>query len=211
MVKVLLIDDHNIVIEGILGFFENSEEISILDTATDGDIGYKKLFNTKYDVLVTDLNMPKVSGIELIKKVKHNFSEIKIITLTTYYQPALLKQLKELQVEGIVIKTLGMQELRKAILEVNSGNIYYSETPSKTNLEEENNWDDFSQLFSLSKREIEILLLVCDGCSSSEIAEKLFISDQTVGSHRKSIFKKTNTHSAIELYKLALKHNLIHD
>jgi len=208
MIEILLVDDHNIVIDGITSYLKDDKNIIIKDIARDGEIAYKKFFNSSYDILITDLNMPKVTGIELIRKIKLNFPKTKIITLTTYYNGNILKELKKLNVEGIVIKNLGISELKKAILKVSSGTKYYSEIPDLYKIKNKEEWDDFSKLHNLSPREIDILILICDGKSSNEIASILFISEQTVSSHRKNIMKKTQSHSVIDLFKLAIKYGL---
>jgi len=217
MIHILLVDDHEMLIEGIKSFFSNDTDIHIAGTANDGNVAFRTLHNKNIDVLITDLNMPKYNGLDLIKKVRKHYPAIKIIALTMYFEHNLIKELEKLNVNGYVHKNYGKEKLKDVIIRIFNGENYVTETATQLledydfspSFSENEIKDDFAKRYILTPRELEILILIAHNKTSEEISRQLKISKDTVGTHRKRIMKKTGSSSILDIYKLALKHQLL--
>ncbi|HNU89491.1 MAG TPA: response regulator transcription factor, partial [Ferruginibacter sp.] len=161
------------------------------------------------DVLLTDVMMPGMNGAELAKSVHQQFPEIKILALSMSGQGDLVNQMiNDADISGYVLKNIGKTELIKALEKISGGGIYFSEEV----LEEMTRASDRkkeNEEVNLTTREIEIIRLIEKELSNKQIAEQLFLSERTVETHRKNIFRKTNTASVIGLVKYAYEHKLI--
>ena len=161
------------------------------------------------DILMTDVMMPGLNGAELSKLVHQKFPEIKILALSMSGQGDLVNQMiDDADISGYVLKNIGKQELVKALEKISAGGIYFSEEvllemTRASDMKKEN------VEAHLTAREIEIIQLIEKEMSNKQIAEKLFLSERTIETHRKNIFRKTNTSSVIGLVKYAYEHKLI--
>jgi DNA-binding NarL/FixJ family response regulator len=182
----------------------------VVGKCSDGNSALDFLNNNQVDVLLTDLYMPKMTGIELTQKVKKRFPEVKILALSVSYDVSIVHDLMDAGISGFIIKTIGREELIEAIQQIAKGNIYFSREVSNEILrslstrnesEEEN--------YHLTEREIEIVKLIAQEFSNSVIAKKLCISERTVETHRKNIYRKTNTKTIVGLIKYAVERRLI--
>lgn len=208
-INVAIIDDHQIVIDGISSLLEGHSTIHIACTNTNAAAFLQNLSNFTIDILLTDIMMPIMNGQELAKKVKEDFPHIKILALSMSGQGHTVNQMiQDADIAGYVLKNIGKQELIFAIEKIASGGVYFSE-------EVLNELEHFSHLkkeneeTNLTTREIEIIKLIEKECSNKDIATQLFISERTVETHRKNIFRKTKTNSVIGLVKYAYEHKLI--
>lgn len=208
-INVAIIDDHQIVIDGISSLLEGHSTIHITCTNTNAADFFQELSNFNIDILLTDIMMPIMNGQELAKKVKEDFPHIKILALSMSGQGHTVNQMiQDADIAGYVLKNIGKQELIFAIEKIASGGVYFSE-------EVLNELEHFSHLkkeneeTNLTTREIEIIKLIEKECSNKDIAAQLFISERTVETHRKNIFRKTKTNSVIGLVKYAYEHKLI--
>jgi DNA-binding NarL/FixJ family response regulator len=161
------------------------------------------------DILLTDVMMPGLNGAELSKLVHQKFPAIKILALSMSGQGDLVNQMiDDADISGYVLKNIGKQELVKALEKISSGGIYFSEEvlyemSRASEMKKEN------EEARLTAREIEIVQLIEKELSNKQIAEQLFLSERTIETHRKNIFRKTNTSSVIGLVKYAYEHKLI--
>jgi DNA-binding NarL/FixJ family response regulator len=161
------------------------------------------------DILLTDVMMPGLNGAELAKEVHQRFPEIKILALSMSGQGDLVNQMiDDADISGYVLKNIGKQELIKALEKISSGGIYFSEEvlhemTRASEMKKEN------EEAHLTGREIEIIRLIEKEMSNKQIAEQLFLSERTIETHRKNIFRKTSTSSVIGLVKYAYEHKLI--
>jgi DNA-binding NarL/FixJ family response regulator len=209
-VKLLVADDHQLVQDGIKLLLRKSEAIEIVGTANNGQEAKDFLNNHSIDVLLTDISMPLVDGIELTIWVKAHFPEIKVLILSMHNENEIVQDAIMAEADGYILKNIGRKELEAAILKVADGGVFYSEEIVKiimTGVKTERKIAE--NIKQLSEREIEILQLVCDECTSVEIAEKLFLSPKTVETHRKNIFKKTGVKSIVGLIKFAIYNELV--
>jgi DNA-binding NarL/FixJ family response regulator len=205
-VRILLVDDHAILLDGIKNLLDKEDGIEVVGLAEDGDKALQFLKSNKVDLLITDFNMPGMDGLSLVNTVQRIFPDVKTIVLSMHDETHLVKEILRAGINGYVLKKDTHRELLKAIREVEAGNVYLSNDINKiliTNLQN----PDEGRL--LTDREKEIVKLIAKEYSNKDIAEELFISERTVETHRKNIFKKTGTTSLVGLIKFAYANNLI--
>jgi len=214
-IRLAIIDDHQLITDGFENWYKNHDQIEVVYTSNSPKELLHYLNNNTIDVILTDLNMPEMTGVDLVRKVKERNPNQKIAALTMYYNQHLINELNALKIDGFIHKNYGLNELTKAILEINKNGSYFTEQVSRmmiqydfTFVDNSSIKDNFIKQFYLSKRELEIFELIIRNNSSSVISEKLFISEGTVSAHRKNIMKKTNCSSALELLHLALDQGL---
>ena len=204
--KVYILDDHQIVVDGIKLMLENVPDIEIVGSQTDPALALEQLQNLKPDVLICDITMPGMTGVEISKLVSKTSPSISILILTMVDTTTVLSELLESGIKGYILKNKGKDELIGGIRAVASGNNYFSPEIMQQILNAAKNLDKPQ---TLTVREIEIIKLLAQGMSSSQIAAKLFISENTVETHRRNILRKTNSHSTVELINYSRAHHLI--
>lgn len=190
-VEVVIVDDHVMVREGIKQLLEMDGDIRVIGEASDGEEGLKVVEATDPDVLLLDVNMPKMNGLEVLQKIKESGIKRKVLILTIHNEVEYLLKAIEIGVDGYVLKDSELSVLRRAIFAVNEGNTYIQSSLApllKQRLEEpdvvENNEE------GLTKREMEVLKLIAEGLYNKEIADRLTISEKTVKNHVSNIFRK---------------------
>lgn len=210
-INIAILDDHQIVIDGLKLLLENEQDLTVALSNTNGFalLGQLETLDTSIDIALIDLTMPVISGYESSIMLKDQFPEIKIIILSMNNDAKTIYELIEnADIKGFLPKSVNKSELVEAIKKVNNGGNYFSEDILK---ELENcrlNAVEKDGLM-LSTREIEIIKLISRGLTNKEIASELFISEFTVSTHRKNIFRKTKTHNVASLLALAAKLNLL--
>jgi two-component system, NarL family, nitrate/nitrite response regulator NarL len=208
-ITLAIVDDHQIVIDGLLSLLKGHPSIVVSYTTTDPVSVPKKLREQPVNILLTDVMMPGLNGAELAKAVKKEFPEIKILALSMSGQGDIVNaMIEDADIAGYVLKNIGQQELLKALEKIAAGGIYFSEEVlqemTRASVRKKEN-----ELTHLTEREIEIIQLIEKEYSNKQIAETLFISERTVETHRKNIFRKTQTSGVIGLIKYAYEHKLV--
>ena len=208
--KIFIVDDHQILIDGIESMLKGIAEFEVVGKSLDGNLALQFLSENHVDVLLTDLYMPKMTGIELTQKVKKIFPTVKVLALSVSYDVSIVHDLIDAGISGFLIKTIGRDELIEAINQIAQGNIYFSREVSNEILRSLSNRNDVEEEnYHLTDREIEIVKLIAQEFSNGEIANKLCISERTVETHRKNIYRKTNTKTIVGLIKYAVERKLI--
>lgn len=208
-IKVAIVDDHQIVIDGIKSLLDGQDNFEITADTTSANAMLTILAEKKVDVLITDIMMPEMNGQDLAKKVKQQFPEVKILALSMTGEGDIVNNMiNEADISGYVLKNIGKQELTHALQKIAGGGIYFSDEVLKE-LEKFSNIKKENEETHLTAREIEIIRLIEKEMSNKDIADTLFISERTVETHRKNIFRKTKTGSLIGLIKYAYEHKLI--
>lgn len=204
-----LVDDHQIVIDGLMSLLKGHDKFSFAFATTDPTEVLKKIEQTPIDILLTDVMMPELPGNKLAKKVKEKFSAVKILALSMSGQGDLVNEMiNDADIAGYVLKNIGRQELINALEKIGAGGIYFSDEVIDE-LKRTSNRKKENENAHLTAREIEIIRLIEKEHNNKKIAETLFISERTVETHRKNIFRKTNTNSVIGLVKYSYEHRLI--
>ncbi|HEX2535828.1 MAG TPA: response regulator transcription factor [Chitinophagaceae bacterium] len=208
-ITLALVDDHQIVIDGLLSLLHGEPWLRVAFATTDPASVTGKLALQPVDILLTDVMMPGLSGVELAKAVKKGFPEVRILALSMNGEGDMVSRMvNEADVAGYLLKNTGKKELLDAIGRIAQGGIYFSDAV----LQELERMDRRKQEVAsahLSERELEIIRLIEKEFSNRQIAETLFISERTVETHRKNILRKTNTSSVVGLIKYAYEHRLI--
>ncbi len=208
-VILALVDDHQIVIDGLMSLLKGHEKFRFAFATTNPAEVIKKLEQHPVDILLTDIMMPQLSGNALAKKIKEKFPAIKILALSMSGSGDLVNEMiRDADISGYVLKNIGKQELIKALEKIADGGIYFSDEVV-AELQQTSQRKKENEEAHLTGREIEITRLIEKEYSNKQIAEALFISERTVETHRKNIFRKTNTNSVIGLIKYAYEHKLI--
>ncbi|MER0440314.1 response regulator transcription factor [Emticicia sp. W12TSBA100-4] len=206
--QILIVDDHQILLDGIEAMLHGVGDFKVIGKCSDGNSALSFLSENQVDVLLTDLYMPNMTGMELTQKVKKRFPNVKVLALSVSYDVSIVHDLIDAGISGFIIKTIGRNELIEAIKTIAQGNIYFSREVSNEILRSLSNRTE-EEVYHLTEREIEIVKLIAQELSNAEIANKLCISERTVETHRKNIYRKTNTKTIVGLIKYAVEHKLI--
>ena len=196
--KTFIVDDHYMVIEGIRSLLQNEKSIEWMGHAMNAASCLAFLNKQLPDVILMDINLPDISGIDLCKEVKTKYPSVFIIGLSTFNQQSFIQKMMDNGASGYVLKNATQEELTNAIETVMKGKTYLSEEASHT-LRKEN-----ASNIVLTRREKEVLELIGDGMTNAEIAQKLFISVTTVDTHRKNLLAKFDTKNTAALIKIAV-------
>lgn len=206
MIRLIIAEDHQAFIDGIAAYLEYNDEINLIKSVANGEELIESVRKLKPDVVITDLRMPKLDGLEATKIIKKEFPNIKVLALTMFDQLETVKKLIEAGASGYLLKNSGLQLMIKAIKTVIGGANFYDPNLSISLIQEiTENVDIDKNRTLLSKREKEILYLIAKGKSSLEIAEILFISKTTVDTHRKNMCRKLNLKGSNMLLQYALE------
>ncbi|OON68904.1 response regulator [Hymenobacter sp. CRA2] len=215
-IQVLLVDDHPLVIEGIISLLKDIDDIRIVATAASGQQALVRLQEQpSIRVAIVDLNMPGMTGVELIRSMHQAFPLVRSMALSVYYDYSSVTDVLEGGGSGYLLKNTSKKELIEAVRQVYQGHTYFSPEVGATLLQNVRRANPTSpdtreeRPVELTAREMEVLQLIAREYSNALIAEKLFISERTVESHRKNILTKTNSKSVVGLIQYALKHKLI--
>jgi DNA-binding NarL/FixJ family response regulator len=215
MIKVMLVDDHTIVRDGIKALLTDQDDISIIGEASNGRDLLSLLKVHKPDILLLDISLPDYSGIELCEIVRRDYPGIQVLFLSMYTTEEYIFNAIKAGAQGYLPKNISQTELLLAIRTISQGSEYFSESISniilKSYIKKAKNKEpeSLNPEESLSKRELEILKLFAEGFPNPQIAEKLFISTRTVESHKNHIMQKLGLKSTVDLVKFAIRNQII--
>ncbi|MDP5093233.1 MAG: response regulator transcription factor [Polaribacter sp.] len=207
MITVVMAEDHQMLIDGVVSFYEFHEKIKFIGSANNGEDLVKIVSLKQPKVVITDIRMPKMDGIEATKRIKKQFPHIHVLTMTMFDQPEAVKQMFQAGAKGYILKNSGIKMLSKAIEAVAKGETFFDPNVAYNflnDLIDGNTNIGENEKIILSNREKEILLLIADGKSSKDISETLFLAKSTVDTHRKNIIRKLDLSSGNELVKYAI-------
>ena len=215
MIKVLLAEDHNIVRNGIRSLLDKQADFNVVGEATNGlEVLQMVDGGLKPDIVLTDINMPNLNGLALIEQLKQRLPDVKVLILSMLDHENYVMQAINSGATGFLLKNVGEDEMMFAIRHVNAGNLYVcSELTSKfitkvSSIPQEDT-KEIKVAIDLSRREIEILLLIAEGLTNNEIAEKLFTSRRTVEGHRQNLLEKTGARNTATLIRFAVRNGII--
>lgn len=209
MIKIGIVDDHQIVIDGLISLLKNEDSIEITLTANTGKEMLDLLSTQKVDVLLTDVMMPEMNGLELAEMVSILYPGIKILALSMNGEGTVIDQLvQKASISGYLLKQTNARELVHAIQKIAGGGQYFPEEILDA-LDAVAQTKDEVEAAHLTQREIEVICLMEKDMSNKQIADQLNIAVRTVETHRKNIFRKTGTNNILSLVKWAYEHKLI--
>lgn len=211
MINVLLAEDHLILRDGIKALLKDHPDIHVVAEASNGKEVQSLLMDSAIDLLILDINMPEMDGIQTAEFVKDNYKNIKVLILSMLEQEKYVTKSFEAGALGYILKTTGKDELVNAIKTVANGNPYISHKISANMLKNMNYSlrDEDRTEVDLSPRELEILNLIAEGYTNSEIADQIFTSKRTVETHRKNLIDKTGTKNTAALIKFAIVNGIL--
>ena len=209
-VNVMIADDHSMIREGLKQLLELEGEFKVIEEACDGIECLSKLEKIIPDVLLLDINMPNMNGLEVLQKIKDNKIKVKVLVLTVHNEVEYLLKAVDIGIKGYLLKDSESAELKKAILSVVNGENYIQPSLIPVlNAKMIDRDKDTVKIESLTKRELEVLKNLSYGMYNKEIAEKLDISERTVKNHISNIFKKIEVTDRTQAAVFAIRNNLI--
>lgn len=213
MIRVFITDDHEIYLEGLALLLGKQEGIEVIGTATSGKELLGQVQNLQADVLLLDVYLPDLGEEEVLQRIRAIRPDLRIIYLTLLRGTRYIHKLSRYKIQGYVLKNASLDELLLALRTVTGGGSYFSKDIHIGDRDE-----DFRNTITiedkqideiLSRRELEVLRLICKEYSNAEIADKLFLSVSTVETHRKNLIAKLGVNNTVGLVKFALRNNLI--
>ena len=209
-VKIMITDDHSMIREGLKSLLELDGDIEVIAEAENGEECLQKLLTVKPDVLLLDINMPKMNGLEVLQNLKERKSKVKVLVLTVHNETEYLMKAVDIGINGYVLKDSESSELKKAIFAIAEGENYIQPSliPALNNKMIEKNEDEL-KIDSLTKREVQVLKELAVGKFNRDIAKEMEISERTVKNHISSIFKKLDVTDRTQAAVFAIKNNLI--
>ena len=213
MIRVFITDDHEIYLEGLSLLLGKQEGIEVVGTATSGKGLLEQVRDLQADILLLDVYLPDLGEEEIVQQIRAARPDLRIIYLTLLRGTRYVHKLSKYNIQGYVLKNASLEELLQALKAVQSGGTYFSKDIHIGDRDE-----DFRNTITiedkqideiLSRRELEVLRLICKEYSNAEIADKLFLSVSTVETHRKNLIAKLGVNNTVGLVKFALRNNLI--
>jgi len=211
-INILLVDDHKIIRDGLRSLIENEEDMEVVAEAENGRDAIKLAGKHHPDVMVMDINMPDLNGVDAAELILEENPDIRIIALSIHATKRFVSRMLKAGATGYLVKHCAYEELAKAIRSVVNNKPYLSSQILDTVLTDYTTGlssGEISAVSTLTSREREILQLVAEGVKSEEIAERLFVSVKTVSSHRRAIMQKLNLHSVAALTRFAIREGLV--
>jgi len=204
-IQVALVDDHQLFRSGINFIISDTEDIEIAFEASNGQEFLDFLDQYQPDIVLMDINMPVVDGVEATQKALEKFPDLKVLVLSMFGEVEYYNTMIDLGVKGFILKDIDNDELIDAIRKVQNGGSYFSQELLLQLIKSKPEGEDVD----LTRREKEVLELICSGNSNQEISEKLFISQRTVERHRSSLLFKTESKNSVSLVVYAIKNGLV--
>ncbi|HMQ07884.1 MAG TPA: response regulator transcription factor [Saprospiraceae bacterium] len=214
MIKVAIADDHAMFVDGIDSILKDESNISVAGKCFDGASVLDFVKSQPVDILLLDINLPDINGIEVCKQLSQSNSDLKIIAISMFNEESVVTEMLNNGAKGYILKNTGRDELIKAIETVHNGQTYFSKDVTQTimnSLLKQRKKTDKSNKFlpKISRREKEILKLIIEEYTTPEIAEKLFISLKTVETHRSSLLAKLNARNSAGLVRIAIENKIL--
>lgn len=209
LIRVIIVDDHEIFRSGLKMVINKLGYARVVAEAGDGAEFLDLLTREETDLVLMDIEMPVMNGIEATRQAMARYPSLKIIALTMFKEDAYIQSMIEAGVKGFLIKNIRKEVLDRALQAVYNGKTYYSEEL----------WDYFTKSVSkedkadpeltLTRRELEVLVLLAEGLSNKEIGDRLFVSERTIVGHKSNLMAKTNTKNTVSLLAYAIRNGLI--
>jgi two-component system response regulator NreC len=210
-IRILIADDHGVIRAGLRALLEDIPDITVVGEASDGGEALAKAVELKPDILLMDLSMPNIGGIEATRQLSRGEPQVRILILTVHEDESLLKEVIRAGAAGYIVKRAAQEDLLHAIRVVARGDLYIHPTMTRALFIEPpaSVPAKVSEIETLTLREIEVLQLLAKGYTNRQIAENLSLSPRTVEGHRANVSGKLGLHSRVELVEYAEKHGLL--
>ena len=210
-IKLFILDDHQMLIDGLKALLINEKQYSIIGEATKGATALELISKNVPEIVLTDINMPEMDGIEFTRTLIQKHPTVKVIALSMFGEKSTISEMLDAGVSGYILKNTGKKELVDALEKVASGGMFFSDEVSAEMMKamsERGQRREEETRVHLTDREKEIIKLIAKEYSNAKIGDTLFISERTVETHRKNIFRKTETKTVVGLIKYAIENKL---
>lgn len=209
MISVLLTDDHELVRTGIRRLLEDSKQVNIVGEAECGEDSLQLAQSLKPDVILMDVNMPGIGGVEACRRILQRNPKQKIIVLTVHNEQTFPKRLLEIGAKGYLTKECGLDEMIKAIKQVNSGGSYIASSIAQQLALSLLPGNDLNPIDKLSRREFQVMLMISQGMSNIEISDKLCLSPKTISTYRLRLLEKLDAQNEVDLIRIAVEQGMV--
>lgn len=210
VIKVLLCDDHRIISDGLKSLLAGDTGMNCVGAVENGAEAVHAVEHLAVDVVLMDLDMPVLDGLEATERIKEKWPQVKVIILSMHDEAAMVQRMMELGADGYLVKNCGRDELLLAIRDVHAGRKHFGSALMESLLSQRTeNAAQSGLLKDLSERETEVLAALAEGLTNKEIGDRLFISPRTVDTHRTNLMKKLDTHNIAGLVRIAIKAGLV--
>ena len=209
MINVLLTDDHELVRTGIRRLLEDSKQVKIVGEADCGEDSLQLAQSLNPDVILMDVNMPGIGGVEACRRILQRNPKQKIIVLTVHNEQTFPKRLLEIGAKGYLTKDCGIDEMIKAIKQVNSGGSYIASTIAQQLALSLLPGNEANPIDRLSRREFQVMLMISQGLTNVEISDKLCLSPKTISTYRLRVLEKLDAHNEVDLIKIAVEQGMV--
>lgn len=208
-IQILLADDHPVILNGLVTMLREVEGFEVVARAGNGEEVLRQLEQSRVDIVVLDIQMPGMNGLETAAQIRQRFPAVRVLALTMHTEVAYVERLLHLGVAGYVLKNTQMDELVQALRQVHAGQTYFSPEVLQILADRAARGDQQDLRDLLTRRELEVLRLIACEYQNPAIAEALFLSPETVKTHRKNLLRKLNVSNTAGLVKFALQHGLV--
>lgn len=209
MIRVLLTDDHALVRTGIRRLLEDSKQVEIAGEAENGEDSIKLAQDLKPDVILMDVNMPGIGGVEACRRILQRDPEQKIIALTVHNEQTFPKRMLEIGAKGYLTKECGVEEMLAAIQQVSRGGAYIAPDIAQQLALSLLPGNKHNPIDLLSRREFQVMLMISHGLTNAEISEKLCLSPKTVSTYRLRLLEKLGAQNEVDLIKIAVEQGMV--
>lgn len=207
-IRLVIADDHPLLVDGVRKVLEEVDGLQVVAVATNGSELLSILRQLPSDMVLLDLQMPRMDGIDTLKVLKKDFPKLKILVFTNFGQSKLVREIKSLGASGYILKNSASHTLKEAVQAVAGGSTWFQEMypePKQSPLLV----NDFMKKYQLTNRETEIICKIAEGLTSKEIAVELSVSEFTINTHRRNICRKLNIYTPVGLLNFAKEHGLV--
>ena len=209
-IRILIADDHPLLIDGLVRLLEEMDGVQVLEPVGNGRRLLARLQEAPADLVLLDLQMPQLDGLETLKILRDRFPDLKVLIFTNYHQPKLIREARSWGARGYLSKSCTAQTLKEAVTTVAGGGSWFiGEEAVHIPGDKMRFVDDFMRKYQVTTREVEILRKIAGGYTTKEIGEQLFVSEFTVNAHRRNICRKLDIHTPAGLVSFAREHGLV--
>lgn len=208
--RIIIADDHPLLVDGLRRVLEEMKDVEVTEPVGNGRQLLLRLRESPVDMVLLDLQMPQLDGLETLRILQKEFPRLKVVIFTNYNQQKLLREARNLGAGGYLSKSCTSQELKEAVRTVEDGSTWFpKESPSAAEDSPSVFVNDFMKKYQITQREVEIIRKIALGYTTKEIGEQLYVSEFTVNAHRRNICRKLDIYTPVGLVNFAKEHGLV--
>jgi len=208
--RIIIADDHPLLVDGLRRVLEEMNDVEVTEPVGNGRQLLLRLRESPVDMVLLDLQMPQLDGLETLRILQKEFPRLKVVIFTNYNQQKLLREARNLGASGYLSKSCTSQELKEAVRTVEDGSTWFpKESPSAAEDSPSVFVNDFMKKYQITQREVEIIRKIALGYTTKEIGEQLYVSEFTVNAHRRNICRKLDIYTPVGLVNFAKEHGLV--